>query len=108
MTAADLAGGATTFGCVPRAASFDVERVDCPGDDMERIGAAQRVRSPAGDDSGDPVGHIGRNMGEERGSFGTELVEEHFQGGVVAARSRPHQPATVVIDDHDQVAEKNR
>jgi hypothetical protein len=42
-------------------------------------------------------------VSEQRGSFGAELVEEHFQGGVVAARACPHQPAAVVIHDHDQV-----
>ena len=71
---------------------------------MERIGAAHRVRGPLGDDPGDPVGHISRNVGEQRRAFGAELVEEHVQRGVVAARAGPHQPAGVVIDDHDQIA----
>ncbi len=101
---AETAGGATAFGLVPGAAPFDIERFDRPRDNMERIGAPHRVRGPVGDDAGDPVSHISRNMGEQRGSFGTELVEEHFQGGVVAARSGPHQPATVMVHDDDQVA----
>ena len=71
---------------------------------MERIGAPQRVGGPASDDTGDPVGHIGRNIGEQRRAFGAEFVEEHVQRGVVAAGSGPHEPAAVMIDDHDQIA----
>src|SRR5207244_1331947 len=99
MTAADLAGGATTFGFVPRAASFDVERVDRPGDDVEGIGTAHCLRRAAGDDPGDPVGHVRRNMGELGGAVGTELIKEHVQRGVVASGTSPHQPAAVMVDN---------
>ena len=43
-------------------------------------------------------------MGQQRGAFVAEFVEEHFQRGVVAARAGPHQVPGVVIDDDDQVA----
>src|SRR5205807_4404602 len=100
----DLAGGATTFGFVPRAASFDVERVDRPGDDVEGIGTAHCLRRAAGDDPGDPVGHVRRNMGELGGAVGTELIKEHVQRGVVASGTSPHQPAAVMVDNHDEIA----
>jgi hypothetical protein len=38
------------------------------------------------------------------GTHLAELIEEPLQRGVVSARSSPHQPARVVIDDHGQVA----
>jgi hypothetical protein len=71
---------------------------------MERVRAAHRVRGAASNDASDPVGHIGRNMGERCRAFGTELVEEHVQRSVVAAGTSPHQVAAVMIDDHDQIA----
>ena len=40
------------------AAAFDVERVDRPRDNMERIRAAQRVGSAVGDDPGDRVASL--------------------------------------------------
>ena len=101
---AETAGGATAFRLVPGAAAFDIERFDRPRDNMERIRAADRVRSPLRDDAGDPVRHVSRNMGQQRGSFGAEFVEEHFQGGVVAARSGPHELAAVMVNDDDQVS----
>ena len=52
-------------GGVPGPAPFDVEGVDAPGDDVERIGAAQRVGGPAGDDPGDPIGHVSGDVGEQ-------------------------------------------
>ena len=58
----------------------------------------------AGNDPGDPVGHVSRNMREQRRPVGAELVEEHVQRGVVAAGPGPHEPAAVMIDDHDQIA----
>jgi hypothetical protein len=71
---------------------------------MERVGAAHGVRGAAGLDPGDPVRHFGRDVGQLGGAFGAELVEEDVQSGVVAARSRPHQTAGVVIDHDDEVA----
>ena len=71
---------------------------------MERIGAAHRVGGPLLHDAGDPVRHVSADVGEGGGPFGAELIEEHAQGGVVAARAGPHQRAGVVVDDHDQVA----
>ena len=41
---------------------------------------------------------------ELRGAFVAELVEEHLQVGVGAARAGPHQMAGVVVDHDDQVA----
>ena len=81
----ETAGRATTFGFVPCSPPFDVEGLDRPRDDMERVGAPQRVRGPRRDNSGDPVRHIRRNMGEQGGSLGTELIEEHAS----AASLRP-------------------
>jgi hypothetical protein len=43
-------------------------------------------------------------MGELSCPFGAEIVEEGVQGGVVAARSSPHQAPAVVVDDDNQVA----
>ena len=43
---AETASGATTFGLIPGPAAFDIERFDRPGDNVERIGAANEgVRS---------------------------------------------------------------
>ena len=46
------------FGLVPGSASFHVESLDRPSDNMERVGATDRIRGPPGHDAGDPVGHI--------------------------------------------------
>ena len=89
---------------VPGSASFDIERFDAPRDDVERIGAAQCVRGSLGDDAGDPARHVRRNMGQQGSAFVAELVEEHLQIGVGAARAGPHQMSGVVIDHDDQVA----
>ncbi len=35
---------------------------------------------------------------------GPSSSKNTLQRGVVAARSRPHQPAAVMVDDHDQIA----
>jgi transposase len=47
--------------------------------------------------------HVSADVGEGGRPFGAELVEEHAQGGVVAARAGPHQRAGVVVHDDDQV-----
>jgi hypothetical protein len=68
-------------------------------------GSAQRTAWGALDhDPGDPVSHVGGHVGQVGGALGAELVEEHPEGGVVAAGAGPHQPAGVVIDNDDQVA----
>ena len=61
-----------------------------------RVGARLRRR-------GDPVRHVGRNVGEQRSAFVAELVEEDFKCGV-GAPGRPTPEAGVVVDHHDQVA----
>ncbi len=42
-------------------------------------------------------------MRDQAGSFRTERVEESAQGGHVPARGRPHQPATVMVDNNSQI-----
>jgi hypothetical protein len=84
--------------------------VRCRGGSMAQAttwnGSAQRTAfgGPAGHDPGDPVSHVGGHVGQLGGALGAALVEEHPEGGVVAARAGPHQPAGVVIDNHDHVA----
>jgi hypothetical protein len=80
-----------------------VESVGGPLDDVERVGAQDRVRAPFGDDLGDPVGLIGRHMGDCGAAVRPELVEEDAQGGTIPARRGPHQPAGAVIDHHGEV-----
>jgi hypothetical protein len=93
--------GSPGFGCVPRSASFDVERFDSPRDETERIGAAQGVGSSSCDHAGDPVRHIPRKRASRR-AFGAEFVEEHVQRSMVAA-GRARRAAAVMIDDHDEI-----
>ncbi len=54
-------------------------------------GSALRIAFGArvGDDAGDPVRHVGRNVGQRRGAFGAELVEEHVAGRRRCGRVRP-------------------
>ena len=87
-------------GVVPGLTTDLVESVGGPLDDVERVGALDRVRAPFGDDLGDPVGLISRHLSECGAAVWPELVEEAAQGGAIPARRGPHQPAGVVID-HD-------
>jgi hypothetical protein len=70
---------------------------------VERISTQHRGRAAFGDHGGDPLGGIGRKIGDLGGAFGSEGVEEPAQGGLVAARGGPQQPAGVVVDDDGQV-----
>ena len=42
-------------------------------------------------------------MGELRRAFRTQRVEEHLEGGVVAARAGPYESAAVMVNDDDQI-----
>ena len=70
---------------------------------MKRIGTADRGRAALGDHVGDPVRGVGGDMGDLRAPLGAQRVEKPPQGGGVAARCGPHQPAAVVVDHHRQV-----
>ena len=74
-----------------------------PGHDVERIRAAHRVRAALGDDIGDPVRRIRRDVRDQRAALETELVEEPPQRVGVASGRGPHQPPSVMIDHHGQV-----
>ena len=69
-----------------------------------RIRVSHRVGGPLLDDAGDPVSHVSADVGQLGAALLAELVEEHVEGGVVAAGAGPHQRAGVVVDDDDQVA----
>jgi hypothetical protein len=54
-------------GLVPGLAAHLVEGVGGPGHDVERVGAADGAGAAAGDDPCDPVGRVGRHVGDRRG-----------------------------------------
>jgi hypothetical protein len=68
---------------------------------VERVGALHRVRASFGDDLGDPVRLIGRNMGDHRATFGAEQVEELPQRGPISSRPghtrRPESWSTTTV-----------
>ena len=68
---------------------------------VERIRTADRARTAPGHHVGDPAGRIRGDVGDL--PRGPQRVEEAVQGGVVAARDRPDQPAAVVVDHHRDV-----
>jgi hypothetical protein len=70
---------------------------------VEGVGATHRVRAAVGDHRADPVRAIGADVGDLGAALFTEDVEEPLQGGLLPARSGPHQPAGVVVDHHGQV-----
>ena len=90
-------------GFVPGPAALDIERVDAPrrrrgtGRRSARRSGARRATTRAIQSAMSAETWVSR-----RGAVVAELVEEHVQGGVVAARAGPHQPAAVVVDDHDR------
>ena len=51
-------GDSATSSLVPGSSSFDVEGFDRPGDNMERVGTPDRIRSTSCHSFGDPVGHV--------------------------------------------------
>ena len=91
-------------GRVPDLPPDRVEGLGRPGHDMERIGAQDSARRPPPDDPADPLGGVGRHVGEGRRALGTQLVEEALQRPFAAAIGRPHQTARVVVDDDHEVA----
>ncbi len=70
---------------------------------MKRIRTSDRGRTTRGDHVGNPVRRVGGHMRNLGAALGTQRVEKPPQGGGVAARRGPHQPATVVVDHHRQV-----
>ena len=73
-------------------------------DDVERVGAPDRVRTALGDHGGDPVGGVRAHVCDQLAPLVAELVEEPSQRRGVAAGGGPHQPAGVVVDHDGQVA----
>jgi len=91
-----LAGAARL---VPDLATDLIQRVGRQRDDVEGVHAADRVRQPVGDRSGDPASHVARHQLDLFAALFAELVEEALDGLAVAAGGRPHQSAAVVTDD---------
>src|SRR5262249_38256140 len=85
-------------GGVPYIAADLVERVGGPGDHVERVRTADRVAAAGVDHVGDPVGAVGGHVRDGRAPLVAGQVEEPVQGGLVAARRGPDQPAGVVVD----------
>ena len=96
-------GAGQGTGVVPGPAPFGVQGFGGPGHHMERISAQHRSRAAFSDDRGDPLGGIGRDVGDLGGSLVPEGVEEPPQGGFVAARGGPQQPSGVVVDNDREV-----
>jgi len=93
--------GAT--GGVPGLATYLVEGLGGPPHDMKRIRALLRGRATFSDHGRDPVRAVGTDVGQLGAALGTQNIEERTQRGPVPPRCGPHQPATVVVDDHSQV-----
>jgi hypothetical protein len=98
---ADLAGAARL---VPDLAPDLVEGGGGPGDDVEGVHAAGGLGAAPGDHVGDPGGGVRAHLLDLPAALGAQLVEEAFQGRLVAARPNPDQLPAIVVDDHDQVA----
>lgn len=90
-------------GFIPGLAAQLVERVGGPRDHMKRIRAAHRVLAVGLHGVGDPVGCIGRNVGDLGAAVLAEQLEEAVQRGLVAAHAGPEEPAGVVVDHDGQV-----
>jgi hypothetical protein len=80
-----------------------VEGLGGPLDYVERVGALHRCRATLSDDLGDPVGLIGRDVGNQRAPLGAEQLEERSQRRPVPTGRGPQQPARIVIDDDSEV-----
>ena len=102
--AAGTALGGRSAGLVPGSSADLVEGVGGPPDDVEGVGAADRVGAVVGDHSADPVRTVGGDVGDLAAPLLTEGVEEALEGGLVPAGGGPDQPTGVVVDDHGQVA----
>ncbi len=97
----------------PRRASFQASRrtssrasVAQPHD-VERVGAAHRVRASVGDHVGDPVRAVGGDMGDLGASTRRRRLQGVEEGMPGSAVSRPGAAHTsrprVVVDHHGQV-----
>src|SRR3954452_10999649 len=89
-------------GGVPGLAADVVEGLGGPLDDVEGVGAADRVRTPVGDHGADPVRAVGTDVGDLGAALLPEGVEEPVEGGLLLSVSGPHQLPGVVVDHHRQ------
>jgi hypothetical protein len=71
---------------------------------VEGVGAAHRGWTAACHHGGDPVGSVRADQLDLGAAGLAKGVEEPFQGRLARAGRGPHQPASVVVDDHGQVA----
>jgi hypothetical protein len=88
---------------VPHGAADFVQGIGGPLHGVEGVHHPHRVRTPLGDDLGNPVGSIRGHVCDLRCPFLAQQVEEGPQGVGVPARCRPHQAPGVVIDHDGQV-----
>ena len=70
---------------------------------MERIKTEHRFGRPLGDHGVDPLGAIGRDVGQLGRPCGPQLVEEPPERLGVPSGSGPDQPAAVLVDHAGQV-----
>jgi hypothetical protein len=89
---------------VPDLSADLVERVGGELHDVERIDAADRLRSPLGDRPADPGGHVGGDQLQCFAAFFAQRVEELKHRAAVAAGRGPHEATAVMVDHDGQVA----
>ena len=95
---AALAGG------VPGVAADLIQGVAGPGDDVERVGAPDRVRAVQGDLIGDPLCRVSPDVSDRCATALTQGGEEAVEGLAVPSRGGPDQAAGVVVDHDRDVA----
>ena len=94
--------GVTARG-VPGLSPDLVQCVGGPLHDVERVGAADRLRASLGDDLADPGRTIGTDVGDLGTAFGPQCVEERPHGRLVPSDAGPDQAAGVVVDHDGEV-----
>jgi hypothetical protein len=90
-------------GVVPHLAADLVEGLSRPLHDMKRVDAQRRPVAALPDHVTNPLQRISADQPDPLATLVAEQVEELTEGLLVMARGRPHQPASVVIDDHHQI-----
>ena len=80
-----------------------VERLRGPLNNVERIEADLRLRGAFPNDIVDPLGSVGRHVGQQLAPLRAEGVEERPQRVAVGPHAGPHLPAGVMITDAQDI-----
>ena len=89
---------------IPELATHEVEGVARPLHDVKGVRAHDGPRAALLHRASDPGCSVGADVGDCLGSLLAQQVEEGVQGTGVGTVGGVDQPASVVVDDHEQVA----